>query len=70
MNTIAADHQECMGLLSSDTRKKLALSSTVESMPNSLQTIEKPVILMVAPKIFEDTSCEDTRRKFVALDTN
>ncbi|KAI1716938.1 hypothetical protein Ddc_10074 [Ditylenchus destructor] len=45
--------QECMGLVLPDKRASkhnLALSTTQTEMPNSVQTMDRPVVVMVAPK--------------------
>uniref|UniRef100_A0A914CL55 Uncharacterized protein n=1 Tax=Acrobeloides nanus TaxID=290746 RepID=A0A914CL55_9BILA len=65
------DHQECMDLLLPEkTRNSIAFSSTQLEMPSTVQTTDKPVILMLAPKQVLVDREEEARRKFEGLRAN
>uniref|UniRef100_A0AC34PUU2 Uncharacterized protein n=1 Tax=Panagrolaimus sp. JU765 TaxID=591449 RepID=A0AC34PUU2_9BILA len=71
MSEVVPDHQECIDLfLPERTKNKLAFSSTQLEMPNSVQTTDKPVVLMLAPQqILIDHGTEKTRLKLAELKT-
>ncbi|KAE9556184.1 hypothetical protein FO519_000672 [Halicephalobus sp. NKZ332] len=69
MSEVVPDHQECIDLLLPEkTKNNIALSSTQLEMPNSVQTTDKPVVLMLAPhQILTDKDSEEARKKLAEL---
>jgi len=69
MTEMGADHQECIDLLLPEkTKNNVAMSSTQLEMPSSVQTTDKPVVLMIAPQqILTDKDSEEARKKLAEL---
>ncbi|TMS35985.1 hypothetical protein L596_003260 [Steinernema carpocapsae] len=60
---------ECVDLLLPERHNNnLALSSTQLEMPNTVQTADKPVVLMLAPAQITNDCVEDTRRRIKSLE--
>uniref|UniRef100_A0AC34FSQ8 Uncharacterized protein n=1 Tax=Panagrolaimus sp. ES5 TaxID=591445 RepID=A0AC34FSQ8_9BILA len=71
MSEVMPDHQECIDLLLPEkTKNKIAFTSTQLEMPNTVQTTNKPVVLMLAPQqVLTDATEEETRKKLADFKT-
>ncbi|KAK0396318.1 hypothetical protein QR680_001668 [Steinernema hermaphroditum] len=59
---------ECVDLLLPERRNNnLAMSSTQGEMPSTVQTADKPVVLMLAPAQITNEGVEETRRRIQGL---
>uniref|UniRef100_A0A7E4VY08 Reverse transcriptase domain-containing protein n=1 Tax=Panagrellus redivivus TaxID=6233 RepID=A0A7E4VY08_PANRE len=69
---VLLDHHECIDLLLPEkTKNSVAFSSTQMEMPGSVQTTDKPVVLMLAPQqVLTDKDSEEARQKFAELRTS
>lgn len=71
MNSVAADQQECTELILQKRSHRAVTSRTQGDMPIVVQTIEKPVVLNVAPtQILTDKDSEEARKKFKELNAH